>query len=50
LGKKLPLFAFLIRVLHFYFLGGILAIKILTATKEFLDILFIFEFLTGGAL
>jgi len=35
--------------LHFCLLGGIFAIKILTATKEFfLDVLFIFEFLTQG--
>jgi len=40
-----------IRFLHFYLLGGIFAIKILTATKEFfLDVLFIFEFLTRGIL
>jgi len=35
--------------LHFCLLGEIFAIKILTATKEFfLDVLFIFEFLTQG--
>jgi len=38
-----------IKALHFYLLGGIFAIKVLTATKEFfLDVLFIFEFLTRG--